>query len=166
MLMNVADIGAAAESKHNEGETTSFALLRAVEMRMDHTENGGGMAAQMFLSRFHYQRVFLKAIGEPPVALRRRLLLERAACELRSTHTDITTLAFEANYRSLEGFSRAFRRAYGMSPSAYRSTARQILFLPACSGVHYDPRTQGISTALTGGRRNMDLIECWRRIML
>ena len=166
MLMNVADIDAVAEGTNDERKRTSFALLRAVEMRMDHTENGGGMAAQMFLSRFHYQRVFLQAIGETPVALRRRLLLEHAACELRSTHTDITTLAFEANYQSLKGFSRALRRAYGMSPSAYRSTARQILFLPACSGVHYDPRTQGISTALTGGRRNMDLIECWRRIML
>ena len=113
---------------------------------------------QVFLSRFHYQRVFRREVGEPPGSLRKRLLLERAACELRSADTVVTTIAFGANYRSLEGFSRAFRCAYGMSPSAYRSAARHIRLLPGISGVHYDSQTGKIKIALPGGKRNMDLI--------
>ena len=141
-----------ADKNREERPVTSRELLHSVENRMDSTETGGAMAAQVFLSRFHYQRVFLRAVGEPPGSLRRRLLLERAACELRSADANITAIAFDASYQSLEGFSRAFRRAYGMSPTAYRSAARQIRFLPGISGVHYDSQTGKIKIALPGGK--------------
>ncbi len=134
-------------------------LMRAVERRLNGTGSGVEMAEQVFLSRYHFQRVFRRAIGESPGSLRRRLLLERAAYELRTTQTDITTIALDANYQSLEGFSRAFRSAYGLSPSAYRRAAQQIRRLPGTSGVHYDPQTRGTINALPGGKRNMDLMD-------
>ncbi len=122
-------------------------------------DGGGSMASNACLSRYHFQRVFERAVGEAPGALRRRLLLERAAYELRATTTAITSIAFDADYRTHEGFTRAFKEAFGLSPSAYRRTAQQIRFLPGSSGVHYHCETRSLITTLPGGKRNMDLTD-------
>ncbi len=106
-------------------------LLRMMEKRLNEPDGGGAnLADQACLSWYHFQRVFRRAVGEPPGSLRRRLLLERAAHQLRTGNAPVTSIALDANYRSLEGFSRAFRAAYGMSPTAYRHAARQIRRLP------------------------------------
>lgn len=135
--------------------------FRAMERLIAPGNNkGADMAEEACLSRYHFQRVFRRAVGEPPGALRRRLLLERAAYALRTTNAPITVIALEANYQSLAGFSRAFRGAYRLSPRAYRRAAQQIRRLPSASGVHYDPQTRKTITTLPGGgKRNMDLMD-------
>jgi AraC-like DNA-binding protein len=148
-----------AKPRPDAGEPRQRELIDALLRHMDRPARTGEMAEQVFLSRFHFQRVFRRTLGETPKALRRRLLLERAAFDLRATEKRITEIAFDANYGSLEGFSRAFRGAYGLSPSEYRRAAQQIRLLPGSSGVHYDARTRGITTTLPGGKRNMDLMD-------
>ncbi len=132
-------------------------MLSAVESTLQ--ESDSSMAENACLSRYHFQRVFERTVGEPPGALRRRLLLERAAYELRTTKTTITLVAFDADYQTPEGFSRAFKRAFGLSPKAYRQTAQQIRLLPGPSGVHYQHETESLVTTLPGGKRNMDLTD-------
>ena len=132
-------------------------MLSAVESTLQ--ANDSSMAENAFLSRYHFQRVFERTVGESPGALRRRLLLERAAYELRTTKTAITLVAVDADYQTLEGFSRAFKRAFGLSPKAYRQTAQQIRLLPGPSGVHYQHETASLVAALPGGKRNMDLTD-------
>lgn len=103
---------------------------------------GDDMAARAHLSRFHFDRLVSAATGEPPGALRRRLLLERSAYRLTSTAATVLDIAIEAGYGSHEAFTRAFSREYGRTPSALRRavprTFRQ-LELPCPSGVHFQP---------------------------
>ena len=75
------------------------------------------------LSRFHFDRLVSAAAGEPPAALRRRVLLERAAYRLVTTDHDVLRVAVEAGYASNEAFTRAFRRAFGRAPSRWRAPA-------------------------------------------
>ena len=145
------------ERANQKSESLQREMLSAVETTFE--ESSSAMASNACLSRYHFQRVFERAVGESPGALRRRLLLERAAYELRTTETAITLIAFEAGYQTLEGFSRSFKGAFGLSPGAYRRTAQQIRFLPGTSGVHYHPETQSLITTLPGGKRNMDLTD-------
>jgi AraC family transcriptional regulator len=115
-------------------------LLHIVTQRLSASSktDGAAMASEACLSRFHFQRVFRQAVGETPSHLRRRLLLERAAHELRSTNTAITHIAFDAGYRSLEGFGRAFKSLFRVTPSVYRKLSRDVLAsAPAPSLVHY-----------------------------
>lgn len=74
------------------------------------------MAQHAYASQWHFSRTFAVGTGESPVALRRRVMLERAAWQLRHG-SSVTDAAFAAGYDSVEGFARAFVRAYGYPPS-------------------------------------------------
>ena len=73
------------------------------------------MAGGAYSSPYHFARQLSREAGEPPVAMRRRVMLERAAWQLRQG-TPVTGAAFDAGYESVEGFSRAFTRAHGHLP--------------------------------------------------
>jgi len=96
----------------------------------------GEMADDAFVSPFHFSRLLARDAGEPPVAMRRRVMLERAAWRLHGGAA-VTDAAWEAGYESVEGFSRAFARAFGHPPSA-PAAAR---WLPAPNGIHFHPPT-------------------------
>jgi AraC family transcriptional regulator len=104
----------------------------------DHDASAGEMAARVHLSRFHLDRVVATTAGEPPAALRRRVLLERAAYRLITTRQTVLSVALEAGYASHEAFTRAFSRAYGASPSAWRRRPTRVQ-IPAPSHVHFHP---------------------------
>ncbi|MET9020363.1 helix-turn-helix transcriptional regulator [Actinopolymorpha sp. NPDC004070] len=104
----------------------------------DHDATPADLAARLHLSRFHLDRIVSSAGGEPPVALRRRVLLERAAYRLLSTELTILEIAVEAGYGSHEAFTRAFTRAYGVGPGRYRIRPTRLR-LDGPSNVHFHP---------------------------
>ncbi len=97
------------------------------------------MAGGAYSSPYHFNRQLSRGAGEPPVAMKRRVLLERAAWQLRQG-ASVTDTAFEAGYESVEGFSRAFARAFGHAPSA-SAKASGSHWLPAPNGIHFHPPT-------------------------
>ncbi len=145
--------------------TTADGLTRILELAQACLDDPGAgaedLAARAHLSRFHFDRLVTAAGGEPPGALRRRLLLERAAHHLLR-HRDRTVLdvAVEAGYGSHEAFTRAFARAYGTSPSQLRAdppiTFRD-LELPATTGVHFQP-PGGLRLPAPQKETSMDLV--------
>lgn len=99
------------------------------------------MADDAYASPYHFSRVLARDVGEAPVAMRRRVMLERSAWQLRHGST-VTDAAWEAGYESLEGFSRAFTRAYGHPPSetvARAGDGTTSTWLPAANGIHFHP---------------------------
>ena len=99
----------------------------------------GDMADGAFVSPYHFTRVLTRNAGEAPVAMRRRVMLERAAWRIRQG-ANVTEAAWEAGYESLEGFSRAFARAYGHPPSEAGGDGGSV-WLPAANGIHFHPPT-------------------------
>ncbi|MBJ7341853.1 MAG: helix-turn-helix domain-containing protein [Mycolicibacterium sp.] len=93
------------------------------------------MARSSFTSEFHFSRQVSRSTGEPPAAIRRRVMLERAAWRLQ--HGDgVAVVAAEEGWSSPEVFSRAFRRSYGVPPSR----ACDVEFrLAAPNGLHFHP---------------------------
>lgn len=128
----------------------------------DPSLSGDALAARAYLSRFHFDRLVTATGGEAPGALRRRVLLERAAYRLTtSPERSVLEVALEAGYASHEAFTRAFVRAYGWSPSAIRSdpplTFRQ-LELDGSSGVHFHP-PGGLRLPATQQETPMDITQ-------
>jgi AraC family transcriptional regulator len=87
---------------------------------LDQQQDAKGHARHAYRSRTQFYRVFRVMIEEPPVAIRRRLLLERAAWQLSHTQLSVTEISLNANYGSHEAFTRAFRKAFRVSPGIYR----------------------------------------------
>jgi AraC family transcriptional regulator len=104
----------------------------------DHESSARERAARLFLSRSHFDRLISATAGEPPATFRRRILLERAAYRLATGRDGVLQLAVEAGYSSNEAFTRAFSRAYGVAPSAWRAQPGQIQ-IASPNDVHFHP---------------------------
>ncbi|WP_158221233.1 helix-turn-helix domain-containing protein [Kineosporia sp. R_H_3] len=122
-------------------DRTFRAFLDVLGATLDEPDlSGADLAARLHLSRFHADRLVAAAAGEPPGALRRRILLERAAYRLATAAESVRVvdLAHEAGFDTHDGFTRAFTRAFGAPPSVWRRVPRSHL-LPAPSKVHFQP---------------------------
>ncbi len=138
--------------------TDTFAAFLGVltDVLDDHDATPEALAARLYLSRFHLDRVISAVAGEPPATFRRRILLERAAYRLATTRRTILDVALEAGYGSHEAFTRAFSRHYGTAPRSWRRRPRRTQ-IEAPSGVHFQPPG---SLRLPSSRRitSMDLL--------
>lgn len=137
-------------------------LKMAIEPMMSgevETRDVGQLADRAAFSRFHFQRLFKVVMGETPGELRRRLQMERAAWRLRNTAVSVTEIAIDAEYASLEGFIRGFRKAYGLSPSRFRRVPEYGHLLPSENGVHYQPVANISLRAFMQGEFQMDLVD-------
>ena len=93
------------------------------------------MARSSYASEFHFSREVRRLTGESPAALRRRIMLERAAWRLRRGEL-VSAVAADEGWSSAEVFSRAFSRSFGVPPSR----ADDVQFrLPAPNGLHFHP---------------------------
>ena len=81
-------------------------------------------AAQAGLSSFHFLRVFRAVLGVTPHQYLIRARLRRAARLLADPARSITDIALDVGFADLSNFVRTFHRAAGVSPGAFRDTAR------------------------------------------
>jgi len=146
------------DDKQAAYEVRRAEMMRLVERRLRPDAGASTIADDACVSRFHFQRVFRHVMGEAPGEMERRLRLERAAHALRSTKVEVMSVALDAGYASIEGFSRAFRRAYGQSPRQFRKQRSTAVDLVGASHVHFDARTSSLRTVNKGGK-GMDLVD-------
>jgi len=78
------------------------------------------LAEQAAMSRANFMRVFQNTIGMAPGKFLTQLRLQQAALLLNKTQKSVLVVALEVGYQSEAHFSKAFKMAYGMSPSQYR----------------------------------------------
>ncbi|MEV0154275.1 helix-turn-helix domain-containing protein [Micromonospora sp. NPDC050686] len=132
-------------------------LLDAIVDTLGAEPDGPAAADRVHLSRFHFDRLVSAGVREAPGALRRRLLLERAAWQL-SHGMSVTEAGLRAGYDWTESFSRAFSRAHGISPSGFQASGRDFR-IGAPNGVHFHP-PDGVRLPATGEESGaMDLTD-------
>jgi len=120
-----------------DGRNTANRLAAIVASSLDTQAKTQDLARQAYQSRTQFHRLFRTVVEETPGAMRRRLLLERAAYQLAHTGMSVTDVALDANYGSLEAFTRAFRKAFRISPSLYRRIRDPHFHLPSSNKVHF-----------------------------
>jgi AraC-like DNA-binding protein len=82
------------------------------------------IAREAGLSRFHVLRLFKRAYGETPFKRVTRLRMEKAQARLARGSESVTEIAFACGYENSAHFATAFRRMFGVSPTAFRRLAR------------------------------------------
>jgi AraC-like DNA-binding protein len=79
------------------------------------------LAAEVGYSRSAFAARFRELVGESPMAYVTRTRLALAATLLQRTSLSIAEVARRAGYSSQASFARAFKRAFGVAPGAYRA---------------------------------------------
>src|SRR2546428_799806 len=103
-----------------DGQDTAARLCAIVANSLDTQAKTQDLARQAYQSRTQFHRLFRTVVEETPAAMRRRLLLERAAYQLGHTGMSVTDIALDANYVR-------WRRSLALSEKLFG-------FLPACTG--------------------------------
>lgn len=116
-------------------------VLACLETNLDDPPSLERLADVAHYSPYHFHRMFTGMVGESLAAYVRRLRLERAAMWLARTSRPVTDIALGSGYDSHEAFTRAFKAHFGISPSAYRRTARRGDPLPPVCAP--SPKRQG-----------------------
>ena len=114
------------------------------------------LAAHAHLSRHHFERVITALGGESPTRFRSRVLLERAAHRMTTTDASLLDIAVEAGFSSHEAFTRAFRRDYGATPSAWRRRPARFR-IASPNDVHFHPPA-GLRLPARHTMSGMDLV--------
>src|SRR5580700_7111435 len=102
-----------------DGQDTASRLSAIVANSLDTQAKTQDLARQAYQSRTQFHRLFRTVVEETPGAMRRRLLLERAAYQLGHAGMSVTDVRPHACYRSFVAFTPAFRSASRTSPSLY-----------------------------------------------
>lgn len=82
------------------------------------------LAAADGRSPFYLQRIFSAEVGESPLQFSRRVRLQRAAAALLVTDKSVLDVALDSGFDSHEGFSRAFKAMFSLSPRRFREQQR------------------------------------------
>jgi AraC-like DNA-binding protein len=80
------------------------------------------MAASAGMSKYHFLRVFRRLTGVTPHQYLISARLRRAALALASSRRPVITIALEAGFGDLSTFNKAFRAAFGLTPTQYRAS--------------------------------------------
>ena len=105
-------------------EALVLEAIRTITAALDEALDLGALASPACMAPLHFHRVFRGLTGETPLQMHRRLRLERAAWRLAEGDEPVLQVALEAGYETHEAFTRAFRGAFGRSPTEYRMLAR------------------------------------------
>jgi AraC-like DNA-binding protein len=95
-------------------------------------------------SPYHAARIFRDEVGKPPFAYIRALRMTKAALTLRDQDTKVLDVALDFVFDSHEGFTRAFSKAFGITPRRYQQRPVPLwLFLPYSARDRYLYYTKG-----------------------
>jgi AraC-like DNA-binding protein len=119
----------------SERELRNVARAREVlEASLDSPPNVPQLAGSVGLTRQKLQAGFRQLYGGTVAQIRDKLRIERALELVRHSRVPMTCIALETGYEYLGSFTRAFRAAYGTSPTQMRRMAEREMAGAAARG--------------------------------
>ncbi|CAH0532702.1 Right origin-binding protein [Vibrio stylophorae] len=106
-------------------------VLQYLEQHLDEAIDVQKLAEFACYSPYHFHRIFRVYTGESVCGYRQRLLLERAAKQLKFDGAPITEIALNCGYDNQSSFNKAFKKRFACTPGEYRqSLNRETLSRP------------------------------------
>lgn len=100
-----------------------------IEAHLDSEIDLADVARHAGMSQWHFQRIFKALTNETLMTYVRSRRFARALDALAHTDERILEIAFAAGFDSQEAFTRAFKKAFGVTPARYRKSHQNIPFL-------------------------------------
>jgi AraC family transcriptional regulator len=99
-------------------------LRRVTEHIREHLDQDLTLAqlgAVVYMSPYHFARLFQRSTGVPPHQFVVRTRIDRAVTLLAARELSIARIARAVGFRTASHFSTVFRRVTGVTPRAYRA---------------------------------------------
>jgi AraC family transcriptional regulator len=112
------------QSQHRLDDRRLRRVLTYIEEHLADDIAVADLANVACLSIFHFTRAFTATIGVPPHRYLSGRRLESAKAMIATGRASLSEIALECQFSSQSSFTRAFRRAMGMTPAEYRRTLR------------------------------------------
>jgi AraC family transcriptional regulator len=116
-----------SESISDYRESTAVEYRKRIDRVLRHIREHRGVAFSLeelarvaHFSPFHFHRIFAAYMGETVGEYIRRTRLEQAALELLGGRAAVADIALDTGYDTHAAFAKAFKKHFGISPSAYR----------------------------------------------
>jgi AraC family transcriptional regulator len=100
-----------------------------IEANLDYDLSSQQIALETGISQWHFQRIFKALTNETLKTYIRSRRLANALEKLLTTDERIIEIAITAGFESQESFTRAFKKAFNMTPNEARKIADKNLFL-------------------------------------
>jgi AraC family transcriptional regulator len=97
------------------------------------------LADKVFLSKYHFHRVFHAAVGEPVAEYIRKRRLIEAASDLLNTDDKIVDIALKYQFSSQEPFTKAFKKFYGIPPREFRRNRMNLTIMSSKNKIASQP---------------------------
>ena len=97
------------------------------------------------LSPWYAHRLFREHTGYTPAAYIRRMRLAKSALRLKTERAKIIDVAFDLGFASVDGYTRAFRKEFGINPGEYARNPVPVKLFVAY-GVKFKELRKEVST--------------------
>lgn len=128
-------------------ENPIFRSLDIIEEKILERLTVENLADSIHFSKYHYQRMFRKIVGDSVMSYVTKRKLSLAGRELLETDATVIEVALKYGYDSHEGFTRSFKAYMGVSPAEYRKYGLSAIYqkkLKEESDMNYSRTTEDI----------------------
>ncbi|MEZ8053821.1 AraC family transcriptional regulator [Vibrio atlanticus] len=95
-------------------------IVRYLESHLDQPVVIEELLSKFYFSKYHFHHLFRAYYGEGVYAMRKRLLLERAARSIVYGVESMTEIAFSCGYENQASFNKTIRKQFSCTPSYIR----------------------------------------------
>jgi transcriptional regulator GlxA family with amidase domain len=117
-----------------------------MEERRDRLLPIPALARAVGIARRQLERLFIRETGLSPGAFAAKMRVQYAEWLLTSTDRSLTEIALACGYADLAHFSRSYKSAYGMSPSAWREVYKEAILTERAQSTEASFRESGLKS--------------------
>ena len=124
--VEVPSAGWAVPARGDVGSLPSCRLRRVTEyiqQNLDKDLTLTELAAVVYMSPYHFARLFKYSTGVPPHRFVVRQRIAHARASLATPELSIAQISLRVGFRTPSHFATVFRRVLGITPGAYRAAA-------------------------------------------
>jgi len=108
-------------------KSSIYHSLDVIEKRINEKLTVGNIAADVYISKFHYMRLFREVVGDSVMDYVNKRKLTLAAAALIETNAKILDIALDYGFDSRDVFTRSFKAFTGITPAEYRRNGKNMI---------------------------------------
>lgn len=108
-----------------KGKAQMYGILEYVVQHFQEKLSLSDLASQAHFTPSYLSRLFQKELGMTYTQYLTQLRLNRACSLLKNTEKSVTVIAYDTGFRNTYALIEGFKKAYGMTPGAYRQREKQ-----------------------------------------